>query len=89
MRNCQHQNRKRRNRKLPELSLPAEKADRMTKNNMEDKKIISIRVIKKLFKEDTDKKVEEKANKILSIAGSIGADYSENTLTKIAKSLYL
>ena len=55
---------------------------------MDDKNVISIRVIKKLFKEDTDKEIEEKANKILSIAGAIGADYLENTLTKIAKSYY-
>ena len=55
---------------------------------LEDANIISIRIIKRLFKEDTEEEIEKKAKKILSIANSIGADYSESTLTKIAKSFY-
>lgn len=54
----------------------------------EEDYIVSVRIIKNFFKDESDEIIRNKANKILSIANSIGADFSEDTLTKIAVSYY-
>lgn len=48
----------------------------------------ALNVIKKLFPDIEQKEIDEKIEDLLAISDSIGADYSEETLTKVAKTRF-
>lgn len=48
----------------------------------------AIDVIRSLFPKSTEDEIQQKSQELLDVAYSIAADYSENTLTKVATAYY-
>ena len=48
----------------------------------------AIDVIRGLFPNATEDEIQQKSQELLNVAYSIAADYSENTLTKVATAYY-